>query len=392
MPIKRVKVQELEPGMFIHDLQCSYLQHGFLFQQFLIKKPEQIQKMARIGLAEVLIDTDRGTDVRVVAPSVAPAAAPRESPAAKPSRVSQKQEAAVARKVMGEAQDVVHDLLRNVRLGKQVDPAKAGAVVEKINESVLRNPGAMLSLCRIKEADNYTFQHCVSVCALLVAFANAMGLEPAAVQQAGLGGMLHDIGKMRVPLEILNKPGKLTDEEFEIMKSHAALSCVLLDGVPGVSDEVIQIAGEHHEKYGGTGYPLGIAGESISLLGRMAAIVDVYDAITSNRVYHKGMEPSDALKKLLEWSGGHLDPHLVQRFIRVLGIYPVGSLVRLDSGRLAVVVEQQEDLLTPTVRVVFDSGRRLRLAPKDLDLALGTDRIECYEDPAEWGLEPKEFL
>ena len=145
MPIKRVKVQELELGMFIHDLQCSYLQHGFLFQQFLIKKPEQIQKMARIGLAEVLIDTDRGSDVRVVAPGVAPAAAPRESPAAQPSRVSQKQEAAVARKVMGEAQDVVHDLLRNVRLGKQVDPAKAGAVVEKINESVLRNPGAMLS-------------------------------------------------------------------------------------------------------------------------------------------------------------------------------------------------------------------------------------------------------
>lgn len=380
MTIKRVKVEELEPGMFIHDLQCSYLQHGFLFQQFLLKKPEQILKMKKQGLQEVLIDTERGGDVagRVQAPP--------------PARVSQKQEAAVARKVMGEAQGVVQDLLRDVRLGKQVDPAKAGPVVEKINESVLRNPGAMLSLCRIKEADNYTFQHCVSVCALLVAFANAMGMDAAAVQQAGLGGMLHDVGKMRVPNGILNKPGKLTEEEFEVMKSHAALSRELLEGLPGVSTEVIQIAGEHHEKVGGNGYPLGITGESISLLGRMAAIVDVYDAITSNRVYHQGMEPSEALKKLLEWSGSHLDPQLVQRFIRVLGIYPVGSLVRLDSGRLAVVVEQHEDLLAPTVRVVFDSGRRLRLAPKDLDLALGKDRIECCEDPADWGLEPKEYL
>lgn len=382
MAIKRVKVDELELGMYIHDLQCSYLQHGFLFQQFLLKKPEQIQKMRRQGLREVLIDTELGQDVRERA----------SQPPATPSKVPQKQEAAVARKIMGEAQGVVHDILHDVRLGRQVDPAKAGPVVEKINQSVLRNPGAMLSLCRIKEADNYTFQHCVSVCALLVAFANAMGMDAAAVQQAGLGGMLHDVGKMRVPIEILNKPGKLSDEEFAIMKSHAALSRELLEGLPGVSPEVIQIAGEHHEKVGGHGYPLGLAGESISLLGRMAAIVDVYDAITSNRVYHKGMEPSEALKKLLEWSGSHLDPQLVQRFIRVLGIYPVGSLVRLDSGRLAVVVEQHEDLLTPTVRVVFDSGRRLRLAPKDLDLAHGSDRIECYEDPVGWGLEPKEFL
>ncbi len=382
MAIKRVKIDELEPGMYIHDLQCSYLQHGFLFQQFLLKKPEQIQKMRKQGLGDVLIDTERGLDLRAPAPQ----------PPATLARVPQKQEAAVVRKVMGEAQGVVQDILHDIRLGRQVDPAKAGPVVEKINESVLRNPGAMLSLCRIKEADNYTFQHCVSVCALLVAFANAMGMEAAAVQQAGLGGMLHDVGKMRVPSAILNKPGKLNEEEFAIMKSHAALSRELLEGLPGVSAEVIQIAGEHHEKVGGHGYPLGIAGESISLLGRMAAIVDVYDAITSNRVYHQGMEPSEALKKLLEWGGSHLDPQLVQRFIRVLGIYPVGSLVRLDSGRLAVVVEQQEDLLTPMVRVVFDSGRNLRLAPKDLDLALGKDRIECYEDPVNWGLEPKDFL
>jgi len=124
----------------------------------------------------------------------------------------------------------------------------------------------------------------------------------------------------------------------------------------------------------------------------MAAIVDVYDALTSNRVYHKGMEPSDALKKLLEWSGDHLDGELVQLFIRALGIYPVGSLVRLSNGKLAVVVEQQESLLQPVVRMVYDAERGYRLPPKDLDLSRSEERIESFEEPAEWDLNPLEWL
>lgn len=392
MAIKPVNVDDLRPGMYVHDLQCSYLQHGFLLPRFRIKDEVQIHKMKKHGLGVVLIDTDRGADAPLAADPPVPAAPPAATPVPATARTDQRTEAVVARRVMGEAQGVVKDLLSDIRLGKQVDPERAAPVVERINESVLRNPGAMLSLCRIKEADTYTFQHCVSVCALLVAFANAEGMDAATVQQAGLGGLLHDVGKMKVPTEILNKPGKLTDEEFAVMKSHAHLSRELLEGLPGVSPQIIQIAGEHHEKVNGRGYPRGLAGEAISPLGRMAAIADVYDAITSNRVYHKGIEPSEALQRLLEWSGDHLDPTLVQRFIKVIGIYPVGALVRLDSGRLAVVVEQQEDLLTPVVRVVFDAERKVRLAPRDLDLADGRDRIECYEDPSGWGLEPKEFL
>jgi putative nucleotidyltransferase with HDIG domain len=257
---------------------------------------------------------------------------------------------------------------------------------------VLRNPGALISLSRIKDADTYTFQHSVSICALLVSFCQALGMDAATVEEAGLGGLLHDVGKMKIPSEVLNKPSRLTEEEFHIMKSHAALSRELLLGVPGISEMVIQIAGEHHEKVGGGGYPLGIAAPEISQIGRMTAIVDVYDALTSNRVYHKGAEPSGVLKNLLEWSGTHLDGDLVQQFIRTLGIYPVGSLVRLSGGRLAVVVEQGEDLLRPTVRVVFDSGRRIHLQPRDLHLRHATEQIVDYEEPAEWGLDPASFL
>jgi putative nucleotidyltransferase with HDIG domain len=400
MAIKRVRVEQLKPGMYIHDLNCGWLQHGFLRQQFLLKSDGQIEKMRHQCMHEVYIDTGKGADlpgapteaeVKLVL-QVQLEASGAQGASLPVARVPQKEEATAARRILGEAQGIVKDLMHDVRLGKQVDPAKALPLVDEINASVLRNPGALLSLGRIKQADTYTFQHCVSVCALLVSFSHAMGLDAASVQEAGLGGLLHDVGKMRVPTEVLNKPGRLTEEEFTIMKSHAAVSRELLVGIPGISETVIRIASEHHEKMGGCGYPFGLTSDQISQPGRMAAIVDVYDALTSNRVYHKGMEPSDALKKLLEWSGDHLDGDLVQLFIRALGIYPVGSLVRLSDGKLAVVVEQQEDLLRPTVRVVYDAVRGYRLPPRDLHLDRSDEHIESFEEPADWDLNPMEYL
>jgi HD-GYP domain-containing protein (c-di-GMP phosphodiesterase class II) len=208
--------------------------------------------------------------------------------------------------------------------------------------------------------------------------------------------MLHDIGKMRVPDHILNKPDKLTDPEFLIMKSHVVLGLETLRETPGISRTVIQVAGEHHERFGGSGYPEQLSGGEISQLGRMAAIVDVYDAITSNRIYHKGMEPPAALTKLFEWSEQHFDPELVQHFIQAIGIYPVGSLVRLASNRLAVVMEQGgHGLLFPTVRVVYDIQRGRKLAPVDLDLTdpvTGGDAILRNEEPENWGIDPFEYL
>jgi putative nucleotidyltransferase with HDIG domain len=356
--------------------------------------------MQHQGMHEVYIDTSKGADLPG-APTEAEVklelqvqleASGAQGTLLPVARVPQKEEATAARKILGEAQGVMKDLMQDVRLGKQVDPAKALPLVAEINASVLRNPGALLSLGRIKQADTYTFQHCVSVCALLVSFSHAMGLGAAEVQEAGLGGLLHDVGKMKIPTEVLNKPGRLTEEEFIIMKSHAALSRELLEGTPGISETVIRIASEHHEKMGGCGYPFGLSGDQISKYGRMAAIVDIYDALTSNRVYHKGMEPSEALKKLLEWSGDHLDGDLVQLFIRALGIYPVGSLVRLSNGKLAVVVEQQEDLLKPVVRVVFDALRGYAMPPKDVHLDRFDIHIESFEEPADWNLNPLELL
>lgn len=400
MAIKRVRVSDLRPGMFVHDLDCGWLHHGFLRQQFPIRDGEVIQKMKRQGLELIYIDTGKGDDV----PDAPTQTEIREEvdcrlqvsaeagPTVTPKRVSQQEEAIAAKLIVSDGMRVVDSILEDVRLGRQVNIARAEPLVREINASVMRNPGALISLCRIKQADTYTFQHSVSICALLVSFSHALGMDTASVEEAGMGGLLHDLGKTKVPLEILNKPGRLTEAEYTIMKTHAAFSRDLLVGVPGVSELAIRIASEHHEKICGGGYPRGIVGEEISQIGRMAAIVDIYDALSSNRVYHKGMEPSHALKKLLEWSGTHLDGDLVQLFIRTLGIYPVGSLVRLSGGRLAVVAEQGEDLLRPTVRVIFDTDLNIGLQPSELHLDDSDEQIESYEDPIDWGLKTEDYL
>jgi len=179
------------------------------------------------------------------------------------------------------------------------------------------------------------------------------------------------------------------------MKEHVTLGLEILRGTPGISRTVVQVAGEHHERFEGSGYPEQLQGGEISQLGRMAAIVDVYDALTSNRIYHKGMEPPAALTKLFEWSDHHFDAELVQHFIQAIGIYPVGSLVKLASNRLGVVMEQSaQGLLSPKVRVMYDIPRGRRLSPVDIDLAdpACDDSIVCNEDPEVWGQNPFEYL
>jgi putative nucleotidyltransferase with HDIG domain len=322
-----------------------------------------------------------------------------ETPTPKASsgeRVSHQEELGFAKQIQKEANKVIHSVLGDVRMGKQIQVERLSPVVSQITESILRNQGTLVSLCRIREGDTYTFQHSVSVCTLLVSFCRYMEMSPEIIHEAGIGGMLHDIGKMRVPDHILNKPGKLTDQEFAIMQDHVVLGLDILRQTPGISRTVIQVAGEHHERFEGSGYPEQIRGSEISLLGRMAAIVDVYDAITSNRIYHLGMEPPAALTKLFEWSDHHFDPELVQHFIQAIGIYPVGSLVKLESNRLAVVVEQgSQGLLFPTVRVIYDVERGRTITPKDLDLAApesAGDSIIRNEEPETWGIDPFKFL
>jgi putative nucleotidyltransferase with HDIG domain len=401
--IKKVSKADLKLGMFIHDLNCGWMDHSFLRNSFMLRKESDLKKLLESGITDVYIDTIKGIDYGQ-APTQAEAEADltarmQEMPATRPSpgtRTTHQEELGFAKQIQKEANLVIHSVLGDVRLGKQIQVERLQPVVTQITDSILRNQGTLVSLCRIREGDTYTFQHSVSVCTLLVTFCRYMEMSPEVIFDAGIGGMLHDIGKMRVPDHILNKPGKLTDPEFEIMKGHVVLGLETLRQTPGISKTVIQVAGEHHERFAGSGYPERIKGMEISTLGRMAAIVDVYDAITSNRIYHRGMEPPAALTKLFEWSEQHFDPELVQHFIQAIGIYPVSSLVRLASNRLAVVMEQgSQGLLFPKVRVVYDIQLGRKIVPLDLDLSdplAGGDSIVRNEEPELWRLNPFDYL
>ena len=401
--IKKVSKSELALGMFIHDLNCGWMDHSFLRNSFMLRKETDLTKIMESRINEVLIDTVKGIDLPspILEGSAEPA--PAAQPPAAGTQTSHQEELGFAKAIQAEANQLITSVLLDARMGKQIQVERLNPVVSQITESILRNPGTLVSLCRIREGDTYTFNHSVSVCALLVSFCRCMELSPEIIHEAGIGGMLHDIGKMRVPDHILNKPGKLTDEEFVIMKGHATLGIETLSQTPGISRTVMQIAAEHHERYAGNGYPYGLKGTEITLLGRMAAIVDVYDALTSNRIYHKGKEPAEVLGMLLLWSdpsksaAPHLDMELVHHFIKAVGIYPVGTLVRLESNRLAVVIEQNglNQTLYPKVRVIYDTRRNRALTPFDLDLSApesGGDCILNGEDPEPWSIQPFSFL
>jgi putative nucleotidyltransferase with HDIG domain len=401
--IKKIALKSLRIGMYVHDLDCSWLKHPFATNKFAVTTRDHIDKIKQAGIKQLTIDTDRGLDVEIGEPAKStpkkitkPKVEPKRQPPSKSAPSDLKAELKRAVKVRREATEVVSGIMEDVRLGKKVAMELVTPVVQKMADSIMTNQNAMLGLTRIREMDQYTFEHSVSVSILLVTFAKHLGMSPDDVVEMGIGGLLHDIGKTKTPLKVLNKPAKLTDSEFETMRKHVTYSEQLLSLVPGFSDIALKVAAEHHERFDGSGYPNKKRGEEISLYGQMAAIVDVYDAITADRCYHKGMSPNAAIRKLNQWAGGHFNPELVQSFIHCVGIYPPGSLVSLSNGKFAVVLEVIDaDLLHPVVRVIFDSLSRSFLPVEDIFLATVTDKaltIVGAVDPVKWRIDPTEYM
>jgi putative nucleotidyltransferase with HDIG domain len=347
-----------------------------------------------MGIKELYIDTGKGADV-------SPALTREEVLAdlqrrlqrvgAEPStteapRVTAREERVYAERVEREASRLVTNIMQDVRLGKQIEVERVSHVVDGMVSSIFRNPHALMSLGRIRQMDKYTFEHSVSVGVLMLSFARELGLERSVIHEIGVGALLHDIGKIKTPDNILNKPGRLTDDEFEIMRRHVVYSREVLEQTGGVTATALAVAAQHHERYDGSGYPLKLKGDEISQFGQMAAIVDVYDAISADRCYHKGEEPTAVLRKLLEWSRFHFNEALVHQFIRCVGIYPVGTLVRLEKGPLF-----------PTVRVVYDANKRQFITPRDIDLSnptarSGDDRIINCESAEKYGIKVPVFM
>jgi putative nucleotidyltransferase with HDIG domain len=399
---KKIPIAALIPGMYIHDLNCGWMEHPFLSNSFRLDDETQLARIRALGIRELYIDPERGLDVPH-APTQAEtqerlqrrmeAIGAASAPEKPERRVAREEETPRAKKLHTEANRIVRDLMSDVRLGAQIKLDRMAPMVENMVDSIFSNQNALLPLAGLKRHDTYTFEHSVGVCALMVAFARELQLPRETIREIAMGALLHDVGKARVPDAILNKPGPLTEDEFCQMKAHVTQSATLLEQTPGISSTALMVASQHHERYDGSGYPNRLSGAAISLYGQMASVVDVYDAISSDRVYHKGLQPSEALKKLLEWSSHHFEPQLVHNFIRSIGIYPTGSLVRLESERLAVVREQNEkDLLRPRVLVIYHAGDRTYLPPETLDLTQSQDHIVGHEEFGKWKINPKYWL
>ncbi|MFT6904440.1 MAG: putative nucleotidyltransferase with HDIG domain [Oleiphilaceae bacterium] len=400
--IKRILISDLKVGMYISDLNSDWIPHSNFKKKGKVKQDEVIEKIKRLGIKEIYIDTFQGIDVKD-APTAAEidtvneaklAASGGMTPMNKP-KLSLGEEMLAAQKVHQEAVTLVDCVLGDVKMGKAIELGAIDHLAENMLNSLYRNHNALACLGCIREKDSYLMEHSVNLSVLMAIFGKSLHLDRSILQQTIAGALLHDIGKIMVPDEILHKPGKLTDEEFTIMKSHVVLGQKYLCETEGISTLTIQIAAEHHERMDGNGYPCGLKGYEISSQGRMAAIVDVYDAITADRCYHKGMTPTMAIKRLLEWSDHHLDRSLVNHFIRCIGIYPIGSLVLLESGRLGAVVEVNEfDQRSPRVRVMYHTKFKTFIKTELIDLAKPSvqDSIVKAVNPEDFRISVKDFL
>ncbi|WP_118183591.1 HD-GYP domain-containing protein [Paraburkholderia phosphatilytica] len=400
--ITRIPVSALCVGMYIHKLGGSWMNHPFLRTSFLLTDAKDLRAILDAGIGELWIDESKGlaadADAHHAASQDTAQNAPAESTtattttaAASPrasSRPSMGMELDRARKLCQLARGQMTGLFRDARLGKTLDAQATLPLVSEITASVQRHPAALLSIARLKSHDDYTYLHSVAVCTMMVALGRQLGMDEQAVRLAGHGGLMHDIGKAMMPLDVLNKPGRLTDHEFDVIKRHPLAGAgMLVDS--NAAPEVQDVALHHHEKVDGSGYPHRLAGEDISLLARMGAICDVYDAVTSNRAYKQAWDPAHAMRQMAKWQG-HFDKRVFNAFVKTVGIYPVGSLVRLASQRLAVVIEPNpESLLTPKVRAFFSVRSKEPIAMQTIDLSArgANDSIVGPEDAVQWGFE-----
>ncbi len=403
--IKKIKARDARLGMYIHEIRGSWLEHPFWRKSFKLESQKDLNTLLRCNFDELWIDTQKGLDVQaelivdetvivsVEQETIVEDPIPEPVKPAKPVRkaivqTSLDEELSTAKTIHHKAKQVVTSMFNEVRMGNALEIQGAEALVEEINQSIVRNPNALLSLTRLKNADEYTYLHSVAVCMLMIALAKQLDLDETQVQQAGMAGLLHDVGKMAIPNEVLNKSQKLSDHEFALIKQHPQRGWEILKACYQVEETVLDVCLHHHERVDGRGYPDKLSGDQLSLSARMGAVCDVYDAISSDRCYKKAWGPAESIRKMAAWCDGHFDEVVFHAFVKTIGIYPNGTLVKLKSGRLGVVIEQsRKSLTTPILKVFFSTSTDAPVPIEIIDLSKTEDKIDSIEDPQKWQLD-----
>lgn len=392
--------------MVIDKLDRSWLSTPFFCHKMTITSAKQIAQLKACGVQTLTVRME-AEEIREEAPTPStPEDTPVEStsefadpvPPPTPTYVPFEEELPAAKQVYQAAKTIVQNAMHDVRLGRAINVDAVQTVITDMTESVFRNPDALPSLSRLKRFDEYTFYHSVNTALLAMSLGRSLGFDRSMIHLAGVGTLLHDIGKMKVPLELLNKPGRFEPHEMEIVKQHVLRGVEVLSSTTGLGDTYIQPALEHHERVNGDGYPHRRAHQDISQVGLITAIVDIYDAMTSDRVYHKGKPAHEVLQLLYRLSlEGHLDPTLVQRFIQVVGVYPVGSVVELNTGETGIVKRINHNApLAPVVLFVKGAGNTLLSHPQEEDLSQQTETpprsIKAVLHPHQTGIDPTVYL
>ena len=381
--------------MFIDKLDGNWLQHPFWKSSFKLNSPEQLKLLQESAVSHVWIDTGKGLDLadrpeQASSSNTRPPATPAKTATTQPG-VAIEKEMSAARITLEKGRQATMAILQEARMGKSINTADVAPLVEEISASIERNASAMLTISRMKTKDDYTYLHSVAVCALMIALGKQLNYQ-GSLHALGMAGLLHDVGKMAIPDEILNKPGRLSDEEFKFVLQHPRKGWELLKQSDDIDHIALDVCLHHHERVDGHGYPDKLSGDALSLEARMGAICDVYDAITSERCYKPGWEPAYALKKMMEWKDGHFDEDIFQAFVKTIGIYPSGTLLKLKSNRLAVVTEQSpKSLLTPIVKIFYSCNSKAPIPRKLINLAQSNEKIDSIENPQDWGFSRREI-
>ncbi|NOX88177.1 MAG: HD-GYP domain-containing protein [Calditrichaeota bacterium] len=402
--IKKVKVDQLKPGVYISDFNCNWISHPFLTSKKRINSYRDVEKIKRTGIDEVYIDTTKGIDVYDTFSKdeflrIFESDSFQISPGDELDfevQVPLKKELKRAREIQNQASQILKKAYQDIRYGNGIRVDEVASTVKEIVNSISRNHDALLLISNIKNKDEYTYEHSINVSILTAGICKALKMEKEEIVDYTLGAFLHDIGKSKIPNEILNKKTPLTPKEFEILKKHVNYGMELVSSHEHISENALSVIAEHHERLNGTGYPRKLNEYEISKGGKVGAIIDVYDALTSNRVYHPPLNPVQAIKEIYAQRLIHFDEDLIEQFIRFLGIYPPGSIVKLESGFLAIVIEAgRANILRPIVRLIYDLKKDIPITPRNLDLSKGIGELHNIVgtvDPIYYKINLNEYL
>jgi len=423
----KVDVHDLCKGMYVSELDRPWLGTPFLFQGFEIHTDEELEQLRKLCQYVYVLNeephaspavrrpvreatpppvhtaqtiTKRPPEYAVTETSSREIPRTGTPPSRYPDLTPVEEELQQAMEVERSARETIYAILDDARLGRSVDSPRAKRVVGQMTESVIRNPDALVWLTHLKKKHEYTALHSLRVCVLALALGRHLGYSQEKLNILGIGALLHDIGKLRVPLEILDKPEALTREEFEIMKTHVPNGLKILENAEGIPAAALEVVGRHHERYSGNGYAFGLNGDTIGEFGLVSAIVDTYDAITSDRSYHLSLSAADALKIIYEGRQKAYHPWLAEQFIQCMGIFPIGSIVELSTGSIGVVITaNRARRLRPRVALILSPEKKPYTPANIVDLMTATHdangkpiEIKSMLPSGTFGINPTDYI